>query len=392
MKNKKDRYIEVKEFIESKGNKLISKEYKNNKAKLKIQCKYGETFERTFGDFKNKNMYYCTCCSGNKLRYSDVKKFIESKNCKLISKEYENNSTKLNIQCSCGEIFKVSFNTFKKDEQWQCKSCGEKKRIKSMQDRVGGFKYYTYEDVKSIIESKTDLVLLSEEYNGCFDELKLKCSCGEIFYKPFNTIIYNINFGKRNLCPKCIKKGNDESFRLKEEDIQEKIIDFYKYKKFILLNHEGYKNNRSLMSFKCSKCGHIFISTVHELTTGDGKVCPNCEATYAKGEAKIKNFLDKRRINYKKEKTFKECRHKKALRFDFYLPDYNCCIEFDGKQHYEVVNYFGGEKGYIERKRNDSIKNEYCKKNNISLLRIPYFKFNDVENILNDFLDKLTPR
>ena len=390
MKNKKDRYIEVKEFIESKGNKLISKEYKNNKAKLKIQCKCGETFERTFGDFKNKNMYYCTCCSGNKLRYSDVKKFIESKNCKLISKEYENNSTKLNIQCSCGEIFKVSFNTFKKDEQWQCKSCGEKKRIKSMQDRVGGFKYYTYEDVKSIIESKTDLVLLSEEYNGCFDELK--CSCGEIFYKPFNTIIYNINFGKRNLCPKCIKKGNDESFRLKEEDIQEKIIDFYKYKKFILLNHEGYKNNRSLMSFKCSKCGHIFISTVHELTTGDGKVCPNCEATYAKGEAKIKNFLDKRRINYKKEKTFKECRHKKALRFDFYLPDYNCCIEFDGKQHYEVVNYFGGEKGYIERKRNDSIKNEYCKKNNISLLRIPYFKFNDVENILNDFLDKLTPR
>lgn len=392
MKNKKDRYMEVKEFIESKGNKLISEEYKDNKTKLKIQCKCGEPFERTFGDFKNKNMYYCTCCSGNKLRYSDVKKFIESKNCKLISKEYENNSTKLDIQCSCGEIFKVSFNTFKKDEQWQCKSCGEKKRIKSMQDRVDGFKYYTYEDVKSIIESKTDLVLLSEEYNGCFDELKLKCSCGEIFYKPFNTIIYNINFGKRNLCSKCIKKGNDEGFRLKEEDIQEKIIDFYKGEKFVLLDYEGYENNRSLMSFKCSKCGHIFTSTVHELTTGNGKLCPNCEASYVKGEAKIKDFLDKRKINYEKEKTFKDCRFKKVLPFDFYLPDYNCCIEFDGKQHYEVVNFFGGEKGYIERKRNDSIKNEYCKKNNISLLRIPYFKFNDVENILNDFLDKLTPR
>lgn len=392
MKNKKDRYTEVKEFIESKGNKLISKEYKNNKGKLKIQCKCGEIFKRTFGDFKNKNMYYCTCCSGNKLRYSDVKKFIESKNCKLISKEYENNSTKLDIQCSCGEIFKVSFNTFKKDEQWQCKSCGEKKRIKSMQDRVDGFKYYTYEDVKSIIESKTDLVLLSEEYNGCFDELKLKCSCGEIFYKPFNTIIYNINFGKRNLCPKCIKKGNDEEFRLKEKDIQKSIFNFYKKEKFILLNYDEYKNNRTLLKFKCSECGEVFTSTVHALTTGDGRLCPNCDPPYSKGEMVIKNFLDNNNIEYIQEKTFKECRYYNPLRFDFYLPNYNCCIEYDGEQHYKEINFFGGERGYEERKRNDSIKNKYCKENNISLLRIPYFNFNNIDNILNAFLDKLTPR
>ena len=56
--NKQDRYIEVKNFIESKGNKLISTEYKNNKVNLKIQCKCGEIFNRTFGDFKNKKMYY----------------------------------------------------------------------------------------------------------------------------------------------------------------------------------------------------------------------------------------------------------------------------------------------------------------------------------------------
>ena len=54
--NKQDRYIEVKNFIESKGNKLISTEYKNNKVNLKIQCKCGEIFNRTFGDFKNKKM------------------------------------------------------------------------------------------------------------------------------------------------------------------------------------------------------------------------------------------------------------------------------------------------------------------------------------------------
>lgn len=106
----------------------------------------------------------------------------------------------------------------------------------------------------------------------------------------------------------------------------------------------------------------------------------------------IKDFLDNNNIKYIQEKTFSGCRYYYCLRFDFYLPDYNCCIEYDGEQHYKEVDFFGGEKGYEERKRNDSIKNKYCKENNISLLRIPYFDFNNIDNILNIFLNKLTPR
>lgn len=385
--NKQDRYIEVKNFIESKGNKLISTEYKNNKVNLKIQCKCGEIFNRTFGDFKNKKMYYCTCCSGNKLRYSDVKKFIESKNCKLISTEYKNNNTKLDIQCSCGNVFKTSFNTFKKDEQWQCPSCGEKKRLKKMQNKTYGFKFYTYEDVKKIIELDTELTLLSKEYNGCYEKLKLKCPCGEIFFKSFAAIIENIKNNKRNLCPKCIKKGNDEGFRLKEEDIQKSISNFYKKEKFILLNYNEYKNNRTLLKFKCSECGEIFISTVHTLTTGDGRLCPNCESSYSKGEMVIKDFLDNNNIKYIQEKTFNGCRYYNHLRFDFYLPDYNCCIEFDGKQHYEIVEYFGGYETFINTKIRDTVKNVYCKENNIYLLRIPYWEFDNIENILRNELN-----
>ena len=62
------------------------------------------------------------------------------------------------------------------------------------------------------------------------------------------------------------------------------------------------------------------------------------------------------------------------LRFDFYLPDYNCCIEVDGRQHREIVSRFGGEKAFTQLQNNDKIKNKYCNSNNIHLIRIPYEK------------------
>ena len=60
------------------------------------------------------------------------------------------------------------------------------------------------------------------------------------------------------------------------------------------------------------------------------------------------------------------------LKFDFYLPDYNCCIEYDGKQHFEPIDYFGGKNGFIKTQERDDIKNQYCKNNDIKLIRIPY--------------------
>ena len=65
------------------------------------------------------------------------------------------------------------------------------------------------------------------------------------------------------------------------------------------------------------------------------------------------------------------------LKFDFYLPKYNLCIEVDGEQHDEVVTFGGkkciqdSEEAFKKRQRYDAIKTKYCKDNNIGLLRIP---------------------
>ena len=64
--------------------------------------------------------------------------------------------------------------------------------------------------------------------------------------------------------------------------------------------------------------------------------------------------------------------------FDFYLPVKNIAIEYDGEQHFKSVDFFGGEETFKKQQLHDKIKTNYCKNNNISLLRIKFDQ--NVEN------------
>ena len=57
-------------------------------------------------------------------------------------------------------------------------------------------------------------------------------------------------------------------------------------------------------------------------------------------------------------------------------------IEYDGKQHFEPIKHYGGDIAFAELKKRDEIKNEYCKANNITLLRIPYWEYDNISKIL----------
>jgi very-short-patch-repair endonuclease len=72
------------------------------------------------------------------------------------------------------------------------------------------------------------------------------------------------------------------------------------------------------------------------------------------------------------------------LIFDFWIPDLRICIEFDGKQHFEPIEWFGGVDKYETSKVKDAIKNKYCADNDIKLIRISYKDYSNIEKILND--------
>lgn len=90
------------------------------------------------------------------------------------------------------------------------------------------------------------------------------------------------------------------------------------------------------------------------------------------GELMIEKQIKIIGIPYIKQHRFNDCKYKRVLPFDFYLPNYNLCIEYDGKQHHIPIKNWGGDKGLELRQLRDRIKTEYCESNNIKLIRINY--------------------
>lgn len=139
-----------------------------------------------------------------------------------------------------------------------------------------------------------------------------------------------------------------------------------------------YKGNHKKVTIICPKHGKFNQNPSSHLI---GSGCPSCRMS--KGESSVESFLIENSINYIKQHTFNDCRNKNVLPFDFFLTDYNICVEYDGKQHF-VNNdrrsfYFKND-----TKSNDIIKNNYCLNNNINLIRICYRDFNKIEKILYD--------
>jgi len=102
------------------------------------------------------------------------------------------------------------------------------------------------------------------------------------------------------------------------------------------------------------------------------------------GEIKIIKCLNNEFIRFRREWFFNGLYNnatKQLLYFDFYLPDYNCCIEYDGEQHYSINK---SENAKI----NDFLKNAYCLKNNIPLLRIKFTDFENIETLICKFFDR----
>ena len=109
---------------------------------------------------------------------------------------------------------------------------------------------------------------------------------------------------------------------------------------------------------------------------------PELSKIKSKAEKCIQRFLENSHIDYEREKSFKDCKYKKALRFDFYIPSINTLIEAQGEQHYRSIEFFGGDEAFKMGQERDKIKTKYCEDNDISLLRIPYWRFKDIEEIL----------
>ena len=202
---------------------------------------------------------------------------------------------------------------------------------------------------------------------------KLRCKhllCGYIWkISPASFL------NKHTRCPKCA--GNAP---LTNTEFLAQCTDLHGDDYEFLEPYAGY-----LKTIKCKhSCGNIWkISPSNFLR---GRECPDC-FNVSKGERYIKGVLESLEVPFEMQKTFDGCVHVRHLLFDFYIPDRNLAIEYDGEQHFKYVPYFHKTKQqFSNAKGRDRHKNNYALAHRISLYRIPYFEIDNV-NSIDDLLN-----
>jgi len=148
-----------------------------------------------------------------------------------------------------------------------------------------------------------------------------------------------------------------------------------------------YKGHNNKVRIICRKHGAFYIIPNYHLRGLGG--CPHCKCS--KGEEAIRKWLVENRIKFTPYYSYSDLKGpgRGHLKFDFYLQKYNSCVEYDGEQHFRPVKFKGisdAEAIRVFKKGQyyDSLKNQYCEKNSISLLRIPYTKFKEIPGILTE--------
>lgn len=127
----------------------------------------------------------------------------------------------------------------------------------------------------------------------------------------------------------------------------------------------------------------IFKVRFENWKSGSKTRCNICTAKISNIEFKVQDFLENNNIRYTSQYRFKECKDKKPLPFDFYLKDYNACIEVDGEQHFYNNGFYlksnRPDTSFEDRQKKDKIKDDFCKENRILLIRLKYNKIRNGE-------------
>jgi hypothetical protein len=215
-------------------------------------------------------------------------------------------------------------------------------------------------------------------YKGKADKVEIICKQHGSFLQSPNHHMRNRN------CPKC---GMESTHQHRNQKVRDEFIqrarDVHR-SDFEYL--EPFVDSQTKILIKCNKCGLEFKQKPHNHLSGNG--CPHCKMS--KGEKALERWLIDNDIEYESEKIFPECRGKKRpLPFDFWLPNINTLVEFQGRHHYECVNFSNSEKLqeslkeiFENTKLNDEIKRKFCLDNQINLSEIPYTEIDNIRDIL----------
>ena len=332
-------------------------EYVNNRTKIKCKCKIDNYIWETTPNCLLSGRG-CPKCSGKVRKNTEyfINEMKEINDNIEILGEYVNSRTKIKCKCKLdGYEWKARPNSLLMGTG--CPKC------------YGNANKTTEEFKQEIKEINNDIEILGKYTN---DRTKIKVRCkldGYEWEARPNSLLMGTG------CPKCsgVKRKNTEEFKQEIKEINDNIEILGKY-----------TNDRTKIKVRCKLDGYEWEATPNNLLSGQG--CPKCDES--KGEKRVAKYLDSRNIEYERQYKFNDCRSKKKLPFDFYISSLNIAIEYDGEYHYMIITrgkndtYEKAMDRFVGTKVRDTIKTIYCKENNIKLIRIPYWDFDKIEEIL----------
>lgn len=341
---------------------LISTEYEINSNDLKYKCSIHNHEWSESWDSVSKGKICRKCSEDKKLNIQKIKEnlFFINPNIKILSDRYINNSAKLKCKCKIdGYEWSATWSNLSRGTG--CPECGGKRRD------------YTIEDIrKKLFKIYPNIEILSNKYISA--KTKLKCKClidGYEWESNWN------NLSTSGGCPECNGKRRDYTV----EKIGEKLKLINPNIKILSTK---YKNSFTRLKCECLVDGYIWNTNWGNLRNKLG--CPECSKAISKCEKIIYDFLEECKITHIREYSFEDLfgDSNRVLRFDFaifYNDKLIYLIEYDGEFHYE--KYYK-EQNFERQQRYDKLKNEYCIKNNIPLVRIPYWEKDNISEILTD--------
>lgn len=364
----------IQEMIKQKGLSMIESTYSNLKDGFFAFTKEGYIIKvtpntiyknQTNPIFSNKNPY--TIYNINRFL------FLNNINTILLSTEYINNSTYLDWKCECGNEFQVPWKRFLHGQRL-CKKCSRRySSIISTNKLKHDFCERGYTLITSVPKLKKE---------------KVEYICLKHKDKGIQTISLTHFYDRKQGCKYCgIEKNMKKHIITREECMR---ITLQKGLNYI---NSYLKDGRTMIEFTCNNHldkGIQIFSITQMRSTKFG--CKYCNMSKYVNEEKIDLLLKSWNISFERQHSFTKCKDKHALPFDFYIPKYNTVIEYQGEQHYKVI-----QRGKMSEydslnmlksvQKHDEIKRNYCIKNNINYIEIPYWENSDIENfIFNEFI------
>lgn len=362
---------DVKKIFVERGYIPLFYEYNNSKEKLDFMNRQGYKGSISLNKINNIDNYLYFAVF-NKFIIDNINMYCKQNDllCRVYKQKYMGINGCLKSKCLvCGKDFFTTWRIISDNRHNKYKKCC--KICSNNFTHKNDMKKYSIEDVRAIFKNN-NLVLLEDNYTN--NTTKMLCEDKD-GYKGYLTLHQLLSGNKFNK----FYKSNPFS-------IDNVNVFFHNNKCNTIILDNIFKGNQFLYNFKC-ECGKIFTRSIDSVVYNHSLYCLDCSnSKKSKYHLKVKEYLDSKKIKYIEEKTFEGCKDIRKLPFDFYLPDYNACIEVQGEQHYKAKDNFGGLNGFEKQISHDIIKSYFCRNNNIIFIKIDYKNFfnNDYKYILTN--------